>query len=102
MKKVLQIFSIILFAAACNSAPKKNDSQKINESDTSMVAVQQKNSVPVYTPAMLDSKKDLVCGMPVTEGISDTAHYKGKVYGFCSKECKEEFIKTPVQYLSVK
>jgi YHS domain-containing protein len=51
---------------------------------------------------MLDSKKDHVCGMPVSAGISDTAHYKGKVYGFCSKECKDEFVKTPDKYLSTK
>jgi YHS domain-containing protein len=48
---------------------------------------------------MLDSKKDFVCGMPVSAGIADTAHFKGKVYGFCSKECKEEFVEKPFKYL---
>jgi YHS domain-containing protein len=51
---------------------------------------------------MLDSKKDLVCGMPASAGIADTAHYKGKVYGFCSKECKDEFEKAPLQYFTGK
>ncbi len=45
-------------------------------------------------------KKDLVCGMPVSAGISDTAHYKEKVYGFCATECKAEFLKNPEQYLT--
>lgn len=38
-------------------------------------------------------KSDPFCGMPVTAGIMDTVTSKGKVYGFCAKECKEEFLK---------
>ena len=53
-----------------------------------------------YTPAMVDNKKDLVCNMPVSAGIGDTAHYKGKVYGFCSAECKEAFLKKPEYFLA--
>jgi YHS domain-containing protein len=33
--------------------------------------------------------------MPVTAGISDTAHYEKNVLGFCSVECKNEFLKNP-------
>ncbi|MBZ4190538.1 DJ-1/PfpI family protein [Niabella beijingensis] len=47
-----------------------------------------------------DNPKDLVCGMPVTAGVADTAHYKGKVYGFCSKGCKDAFVKDPALYVS--
>ena len=64
--------------------------------------VKVKDSLSVYTTEMLDSKKDHVCGMPVSAGISDTAHFNAKVYGFCSKECKDEFVKEPLQYLSSK
>jgi YHS domain-containing protein len=46
--------------------------------------------------------KDLSCGMPLRAGINDTAHYKGKIYGFCSNECKEKFLKNPENYLSKK
>ena len=28
---------------------------------------------------------DFICNMQLSLGISDTAHYKGKVYGFCYK-----------------
>ena len=42
---------------------------------------------------MVDNKKDPNCGMPVTAGIEDTVHYNGKVYGFCSDECKMHFLK---------
>jgi YHS domain-containing protein len=46
--------------------------------------------------ADLGTDKDLYCDMPLEEGaIADTATYEGKVYGFCSKECKAEFLKDP-------
>lgn len=48
------------------------------------------------------SKKDLACGMPLSAGLEDTAHYKGKIYGFCSAECKENFLKDPQKYLAKK
>lgn len=56
----------------------------------------------LYQSVAFDSQKDLVCGMPVKAGVSDTAHYKGKVYGFCAKECKDEFLKNPKKYLAAK
>jgi len=43
----------------------------------------------------LGQQKGPSCGMPVTAGVSDTAHYKNKVIGFCSGECKAEFSKNP-------
>lgn len=44
---------------------------------------------------MVDNKKDPSCGMPIIAGIEDTVHYNGKVYGFCSDECKQIFLKDP-------
>ena len=46
-----------------------------------------------YTAAMVDNAKDGTCGMPVAAGIEDTVHYNNKVIGFCSKECKDDFMK---------
>ncbi len=58
-----------------------------------------KDSVHIYSAAMLDSKKDPTCGMPSGSGMEDTLHLKnGKVIGFCSKECKEAYLKDPKQY----
>jgi len=51
---------------------------------------------------MVNNKRDFICGMPVTAGIADTAHYKGKVYGFCASECKSEFLKSPDTYTAKK
>jgi YHS domain-containing protein len=48
------------------------------------------------------SKMDVACGMPLTAGVTDTAHFNGKVYGFCSKDCKNDFLKTPEAFLASK
>ncbi len=54
--------------------------------------------IPVTSLAI---KTDPVCGMTLKQGeIGDTAMYQGKAYGFCSTGCKEEFTKTPNQYLT--
>jgi putative intracellular protease/amidase/YHS domain-containing protein len=45
-----------------------------------------------------DNKKDPVCGMPSEAGMEDTLHLNGKVVGFCSKECKDLYLKDPKQY----
>jgi len=55
-----------------------------------------------YKTMKFENKKDFICGMPVTAGVADTANYKGKVYGFCSTSCKNEFKKNPESYLVIK
>jgi YHS domain-containing protein len=56
-----------------------------------------------YKTMKFDNTKDLTCGMPLKAGgVADTAHYNGKLYGFCSKECKDEFEKNPAAYLAKK
>src|SRR5579863_8857667 len=72
---------------SCNQKPNpETTSAVINKSDS----VQKK-----FTVNMVDNKKDPSCGMPLTAGIEDTVHYNGKVYGFCSDECKQIFLKDP-------
>lgn len=56
----------------------------------------------MFKDIKFDNTKDLVCGMPVTAGVMDTAHYKGKIYGFCSTECEDEFLKNRERYISKK
>ena len=53
-----------------------------------------------YMLDMVVNQKDLACYMPLKEGIGDTVHYHGKVYGFCSKECKNEFLSRPSYYVN--
>ena len=61
------------------------------ESNTKMQDAEEKT----YAVSLVNNKKDPTCGMPVTAGIHDTAHYEKYVVGFCSKECKDEFLKNP-------
>ena len=79
-----------------------------NSNNAKAVETTHKDSTTVATPKQpfngveFASKMDLACGMLLTAGIQDTAHYKGKVYGFCSNECKTDFLKTPEAFLASK
>jgi YHS domain-containing protein len=81
----------ILLAFACNNNPKIEMKSPAFESSPAVAD----SARPKITTAMVDNKKDPSCGMPVSAGIADTAHFKGKVYGFCSSECKNIFLKNP-------
>lgn len=69
-----------------------------------MSAMKKDSSVatPVYTAEMVVNTVDPSCKMPLNGKVGDTAHYDGKVYGFCSKMCKEEFEKNPAAHLEAK
>jgi YHS domain-containing protein len=89
------IVSLILTAAFCTFAYSCNQQPEITNAPAGM---QQKDSAKKkFTASMVDNKKDPNCGMPVTAGIEDTVHYNGKVYGFCSDECKQAFLKNPAE-----
>lgn len=47
----------------------------------------------------LASESDLVCGMSVKEVVADTVTFEGKLYGFCSTGCKDEFVMTPKNFI---
>jgi YHS domain-containing protein len=80
-----------LFWVACNSSANSTDAK----ADTNTAMKQDTVAEKSYDIALVNNKKDPSCGMPVTAGISDTAHYKNNVLGFCSTECKNEFLKNP-------
>ncbi len=91
MKYILSVLVAgIFFFSACQSGPAKTDKPT---ADTMKMA--QDSTINIFEHMLVDNKKDPSCGMPVTAGINDTAHYKDKVLGFCSKECKDEFLKNP-------
>jgi YHS domain-containing protein len=82
--------SMLLFALACGQS-----NTNTSTSDTSKVAMTDTSAEKSYPASLVNNKKDPSCGMPVTAGIGDTAHYENLVIGFCSKECKDEFLKNP-------
>ena len=74
----------------------------LNDNDISNT-IQQSAIMPVVTEnkllhVKLDYEKDPVCGMPLSHGAKDTTSYNEKTIGFCSNECKEEFLKNSKQY----
>ena len=88
---------LVLGTFACSNNPENsNEAQKatMHQSETAAAAK--------YTPDMVVNKKDYACGMPVTAGISDTCHYEGKAYGFCSPECMADFKKDPAAAIAKK
>ncbi len=91
MKNILATFLVLsgmLLLGACN------DSHSDHSANTMTMKTANADSSK-FTTSMVDNKRDPSCGMPLTAGIGDTVHYKGKILGFCSKECKDEFMKDP-------
>jgi YHS domain-containing protein len=78
-----------------------------------LTACHQKEKMPSYPAPVteasgvkvritdLASDNDVVCGMKLEgQAIADTAIYRAMMYGFCSPECKAEFVKNPKSYLT--
>ena len=95
IKKSL-IALIMLGTLACSN------NQETSTAVQQEVMQQPEAAVAKYTPDMVANEKDFTCGMPVTAGISDTCHYEGKAYGFCSAECMAEFKKDPAGNIAKK
>lgn len=93
MKNIIKLSLIagMMSLVACGGTQQ----EQAPTTDSIMAVQQDSTAAPAYTAEMVDNKKDPTCGMPVTAGISDTAHYENKVLGFCSPECKNEFVKNP-------
>lgn len=89
---------------ACNHAAEKGSPETAQPATDSTQVHQHPAAAaePDLSAVALDADKDFVCGMPVKGHTADTAHYKGKVYGFCARECKDEFVKNPESFLAQK
>ena len=98
MKNTFNYFipALFVFLVSCNS--KKNE-----EKTTKETVAPSTNTMPVdssrqvknknrFADIVFASKRDTTCGMPLSAGIEDTLMVNGKIYGFCAKECKDEFI----------
>jgi YHS domain-containing protein len=87
--------SLVMASIMLLSCGQSNDKANTNSADTNQVATMDTTLEKTYAVELVNNKKDPSCGMPVTAGISDTAHYEKMVLGFCSTECKNEFLKNP-------
>lgn len=89
-QRFTQLIIVSTVMASCNSAEAPKQEVVDTAAQTSM-----EPAATSFTVSMVNNKKDPTCEMPVTAGISDTAHYKDKVIGFCSSGCKDEFKLAP-------
>ena len=92
MKKNNCSFLIILSVVFASCGDADNNSEKnrshTQAKDTSVVVSKKEK----FADIQFASKRDTTCGMPLSAGIEDTLILKGKVYGFCSPECKADFV----------
>jgi YHS domain-containing protein len=93
MNKSIITGIIVLALAACHTPAGKG-----SPVSPAVTGAQAADSVKTYDVAILDNKKDPVCGMPSGAGMEDTLHIGGKVIGFCSKECRDAYLKSPKSY----
>lgn len=99
---IATIVTLSLAVASCNNASEEKK-QPETKMDTGVVITTPEKADTTkkinIAEADLADKKDPVCGMPAFKYLQDTAHYDNKIYGFCSKDCKDEFLKDPKQYV---
>ena len=89
MLKKLPFTILIILLLSCHKTPDIK-----SEMELEAAASQQK-----FTHVKFDSDIDLVCKMSLHDGISDTIHYKGKIYGFCIPRCKSAFLANTDAYI---
>jgi len=91
--KIIITFAIVVSMVGCTNAPSE-------EKKPAMMQPTGENSEikKVIKQEQLATKRDPVCRMPVWKYLTDTTLYKGNIYGFCGKGCKDEFLKKPEEY----
>ena len=95
MKKSMFLVASLIFMSACQQKKSQVDAKA--EVDSTEDALKD-NPLNKLT---YDQPTDLICHMEIKKfGVSDTLHYQGKLYGFCSSYCKDTFKKNPEKYLA--
>lgn len=86
IKYIDSVFIIIILSlTGCYS-----NTDKTVSADTIAPSFQKQQNK--FAGVVFASKKDTSCGMPLNAGLEDTVRLNGKVYGFCSQECKQDFV----------
>ena len=95
------LFFVMILISSCNNSADK----KAVTTTPEKTMVKTDSIVPPkinLKETDLADKKDPVCGMPAFKYMEDTTVYKGNIYAFCSKDCKDEFLKNPTTYIAKK
>ena len=90
-----QVISLLLLVTILSLSSCGSGQQEKSETSDSAMTMTKDSTEKQFDVSMVDNKKDPSCGMPTSAGINDTVHYENHVLGFCSSECKNEFLKNP-------
>ncbi|HNR20264.1 MAG: YHS domain-containing protein [Bacteroidetes bacterium] len=96
MQKLILIALVVTFTACQN----KQQQPEVKTAPALEEAAAKKDAGNQVQYA-LASDKDFICGMTVVAGECDTTMYDGKIYGFCSPDCKVEFNTNPAKYIKL-
>lgn len=89
----LGISLIVLFSCNGNNEQQPQNKTAAEEQKQPVIdTIIQAAPAKPFANVNFASKRDTICGMPISAGLSDTVILNGKVYGFCAKECKDEFV----------
>ena len=94
MKSIIVIIIATIVFISCKQNAGKQPAPVAAKDSTATIVVKKD-----FSKVQFASKKDLSCGMPLSAGLEDTVHYKGNIYGFCSPECKADFVKNVKTYV---
>lgn len=102
MKKSYCLLLTLTIIVGFSSCIEYSSHSAVSNDDTASTEITQKEvTKKIDLPATaLAFTNDLVCDMSVTKSIEDTTIFEGKVYAFCSTECKDEFLKNPKEYIN--
>lgn len=93
MKKIFLSILVASVLFSCNDTKTTEDKPAVTEEKKEEAhSMDMKSEAKDFSGVQFASQKDTICGMPLTAGVADTAVVDGKIYGFCSTECKDSFL----------
>jgi YHS domain-containing protein len=98
MKKYFLIVPALFVLLACGHSGENTAAATTPAKDTTTAGQESNGVLPGLKNLNFAYAKDPACGMPLKAGLMDTTTYNGKLYGFCSQDCKNEFLKDPKGY----
>ncbi|WP_114790936.1 YHS domain-containing protein [Niabella yanshanensis] len=94
MGRDLILFILVVLLVSCTgSAVSEKRDVDSNHTGTDRIGISTHETVDTFRFSNISfvSGIDTSCGMPLSAGVTDTMSYQGKIYGFCSPGCKQEF-----------
>lgn len=98
MKKYFPFAALLFVLFSCHQAADNKTTATAANTDTAAASQEVNGVLASLKNLSFAYNRDPSCGMPLKAGLEDTTTYKGKLYGFCSKECKDAFLKDPAGY----